>query len=239
MIIRAVFFDWFNTLARYDPPRHELYGQLFRQFGIGISAGQIMHGVAAADQYYLEENSRSPVEKRSPEAQSQVWVEYQRLILAGGGVTADKALLLKLIQAGRQLFKDTTFVLFDDVLPTFSRLDEQGFVLGLLTNLTRDVGAICRKLGLGPLLDFVVSSGEIGVDKPSPRFFLAALEKAGVQPREAVHVGDQYRVDVVGARGVGINPILIDRYDLHPDISDCPRIHSLAELAPYLQPSSA
>ena len=61
-----------------------------------------------------------------------------------------------------------------------------------------------------------------------------ALEKARVKPEEAVHVGDQYKLDVMGARGVGITPILIDRYDVYPKVSDCPRIQSLSQLAEYL-----
>ena len=89
-------------------------------------------------------------------------------------------------------------------------------------------------MGLEPYLDFIVSSGEVGVDKPDPHFFLAALEQAGVSAAEAVHVGDQYKLDVVGARGVGITPILIDRYDLYPEVSDCPRIRRLTEVAKYL-----
>jgi putative hydrolase of the HAD superfamily len=89
-------------------------------------------------------------------------------------------------------------------------------------------------LNLEPYLNFVVSSGQVGVDKPDSRFFYAALEKAKVEPTEAVHVGDQYKLDVIGARGVNITPILIDRCDLYPQVSDCPRIHSLNELAQYL-----
>ncbi len=43
-----------------------------------------------------------------------------------------------------------------------------------------------------------------------------------------------FGADVIGARGVGITPILIDRYNLYPEVTDCPRIHSLTELADYL-----
>ena len=106
--------------------------------------------------------------------------------------------------------------------------------MGLLTNLTRDMLPLCRELGLESYLDFVVTSGEAGADKPQPAIFLAALERVGVNASEAVHVGDQYKLDVVGARGVGITPILIDRYDLYPEVSDCPRIRNLSELAQYL-----
>ena len=96
------------------------------------------------------------------------------------------------------------------------------------------MSTICRQFGLEPYLDFVVTSGEVGAEKPKPPIFLAALQQAGVDASEAVYVGDQYGTDVVGARGVGINPILIDRYDITPEVSDCPRILSLTELPQYL-----
>jgi len=134
----------------------------------------------------------------------------------------------------REQFKGVAFALFDDVLSTLKALKQQSFTLGLLTNLDSDMVSICRELGLEPYLDFVVTSKEAGADKPSPPIFLAALDKAGVNASEAVHVGDQYKLDVIGARGVGINPILVDRYDICPEVSDCPRIHSLTELAQHL-----
>ena len=141
---------------------------------------------------------------------------------------------MKIMGRLRELYAGMTFVLFDDVLPILKTLKEQKLTLGLLTNLNKDMEPICHSLGLKPYLDFVVSSGEIGVDKPAPHFFLSALERAGVNASGTVHVGDQYKLDVLGARGVGIAPILIDRYDLYPDISDCPRIRSLTELGDYL-----
>ena len=48
-------------------------------------------------------------------------------------------------------------------------------------------------------------------------------------------MGDQYSCDVVGARGVGMKPVLVDRYDLFPEITDCARIRSLAELVDHVQ----
>jgi len=142
---------------------------------------------------------------------------------------------LKIIKKVQQSYKGITFALFDDVLPILKTLKEQGLILGSLTNANQDMAPICRKLGLEPYLDFVVTSGEIGVDKPEAPIFLAALKQAGVKASEAIHVGDQYKLDVVGARGVGITPILIDRHDLYPEVSDCPRIHSLTELTEYLK----
>ena len=233
-MFKAIFFDWFNTLARFEPPRQELYSQAFRQFGIELPPKTIMQGILTADRYYFEENSKSPVGKRSPEEQTKVYLHYPNAILTEAGIKAPQDIPLKIIKIVLSQFKGVTFVLFDDVLSTLKTLKEQSFILGLLTNLTQNVVPIYCSLGLEPYLDFVVSSGEVGVDKPAPRFFYAALEKAKVEPQEAIHVGDQYKLDVVGARGVGITPILIDRYDLYPEVTDCPRIHALPEVTRYL-----
>ncbi len=235
-MIKAVFFDWFNTLARYEPPREELQSQALQEFGIHVSPQQIIPGLLVADRDFFEENAVSPVRKRSPEEQAKIYTRYQKTILteAGVDVSSGPDMFVKIMKRVQELSRGMRFVLFDDVLSTLKMLKEKNFILGLLTNLDRDMKPICHELGLEPYINFTVTSGEVGVDKPEPPIFLSALQRAGVNASEAVHVGDQYKMDVIGARGVGINPILIDRYDLYPGVSDCLRIHSLTELTEHL-----
>lgn len=233
-MIKAIFFDWFNTLAGFEPPREELYGRAFQQFGIELAPREIVRGILAADQYYSEENAKLPVEKRSAEEQAEIYSYYPKAILTEAGIKVAPELPLKILKIVREQFEGATFVLFDDVLSTLKTLKERRLILGLLTNARKDMLSLHRKLGLEPYLDFVVTSQEVGADKPKPPIFLAALDRARVNAFEAVHVGDQYQLDVVGARGVGINPILVDRYDCYNDVSDCPRIRSLTELAHHL-----
>ncbi len=233
-MIKAVFLDWFNTLAHYFPPRSELHSQACRDLGVNVSPEAAQRGVLTADKYFWEENTLSPVGKRSPEEQAKVYHRYQQILLDEAGVIVSKELLLKIMARAHELFKGVTFALFDDVLPTLQTLKERKLTTGLLTNATKDMISIYAKLGLGPYLDFVVTSEEVESDKPHPPIFLKALERAGVDASEAIHVGDQYNIDIVGARGVGINPILIDRYDMSPDITDCPLIHTLPEIVEHL-----
>lgn len=234
--MKAIFFDWFNTLAHYNPPREELQSQALREFGINVSPQKIISGLLIADRDYLEENATFPIRQRSPEEQAEIYARYQQTILTEAGVNVSNGpdIFAKIVKRVRELSAGMSFALFDDVLPTLKMLNEQKLILGLLTNLDRDMNPICRQLGLEPFVSFVVTSGEVGADKPKPPIFLAALRQAGVKASEAVHVGDQYKIDIVGARGAGINPILIDRYNLYPEVTDCPRIHNLTELANYL-----
>jgi len=234
-LIRAVFFDWFNTLAHYEPPREELESQALSEMGIDVALQNVRRGLLIADRDYFEENILSPLRERSPEEQMKVYTSYQKTVLAEAGVSAPQELLLKIMNRVQQLYRSMTFVLFDDVLSTVKALKEKNLILGLLTNLHSEIDTICQKLGVAPYLDFTVTSGEAGADKPQPPIFRLALERASVGASEVVHVGDQYKLDVVGARGVGIKPILIDRADVYPEVNDCPRIRSLAELTEHLK----
>jgi len=233
-VIKAVFLDWFHTLALFEPPRENLHSQVYGEFGFEIPPEKLTRGLLAADKGWFEEDVKSRVEARSREEQAELALRYQNTVLSAAGVNAPREVLFKIVQKMHQLYQGVTFVLFDDVLSTLKTLKERQLILGLITNATKDMSLAYRKLGLEPYLDFVVSSEEVGANKPAPAIFLAAVEKAGVKASEAVHVGDQYELDVVGARGVGINPVLIDRYDVAPGVSDCPRIRTLPELVQYL-----
>ena len=233
-MIKAVFFDWFNTLAHYEPPRYLLHSQACRELGIEVSPETMIRSILIADKYFFEENIKSPVEKRSPEEKAEVYNHYQDVMFAEAGVKVAKELMLKIRNRVQELFKGATWTLFDDVLSTLKALKARQLILGLLTNATRDMISTHRKLGLEPYLNFTVTSEEAGGDKPQPPIFLMALERAGVNASEAVHVGDQYKIDIVGARGAGINPILLDRYDLYPEVTDCPRIRTLPQIVDHI-----
>lgn len=234
-MVRAVFFDWFNTLARYDPPREVLHSQLLGEFGVNISPAQLLPGLFAADKFLFAKISHQPLSKRNPEEQAELYAQYTDIMVAKAGVKLEKKLIFQIIgQWPRAILSQIHFVLFDDVLSTLKTLKERQLVLGLLTNASKDTIAILPKLGLEPYLDFVVTSEEAKADKPNPKIFQLALERAKATAAETVHVGDQYEIDVAGARGAGIKPIMIDRYNLYPEVTDCPRIHSLSELNQYI-----
>ena len=126
------------------------------------------------------------------------------------------------------------FKAFRDIINTLQMLKERGLLLGLISNAGQDMQKTYKELGLQPYLDYYVTSHEVGYDKPQPEIFQAALQKAKVKPAEAIYVGDQYELDIIGARGVGMAAILIDRKNWFPDIMDCPRIQSLDEIIKYL-----
>jgi HAD superfamily hydrolase (TIGR01549 family) len=233
-LIKTVFFDWFNTLAHYYPPREELERQALEECGFIVSPQLVSRGMYLADKNYYEENTRLPIRQRSPEEQQKLYSSYQVIVLKEAGIEASDSLVMKLMGRMFQLNSTMKFVLFDDVIPTLKAVKDKKLTVGLLTNLQHEIYSMCVELGIAGLLDFTVTSGEVGADKPQPPIFLKALERAKVKPEEAIHVGDQYVNDVKGAMAVGIGAILLDRDNLYPEITDCPRIHTLTEVTRYL-----
>lgn len=231
-MLKAVFFDWFNTLAVYNPPREELQSQAIREFGFNVSTEKVKPALLSADKIVFDENARYPMRLRSKEEQTEIYIRYETLLLKNIGIDLSDEVptVAKILKRAEELYGDIGFILYDDVIPVMKKLREKDLEIGLITNLEIDMKPICSGLGLDPYLDFIVTSGEAGSDKPQPEIFQIALKKAGVEASEAVHVGDQYKIDAVGAMNAGIRPVIIDRNDLYPDIDDYPRIQKLDDL---------
>ena len=232
-MIKAVFFDLYNTLARFHPPREQLQMRAARDFGLELEPAGILRGYVEADHYMTEQNGRRHIAQLPREERRAFFARYERLILKGAGVDADEELAARVWARVREI--PYAMRAYDDAVPTLRALKERGLTLGLVSNIYQDLGDLCQRLGVAPFLDFMVSSQSAGAEKPHAGIFLAALEKAKVEPQEALHVGDQYHGDVVGARGVGIHPILLDRDGLLDSYNDVDKISGLAEVVRFIQ----
>jgi putative hydrolase of the HAD superfamily len=227
-MITAVFFDLYGTLAGFSPSRYEIQSAACADFGIEVTPQGILAGYALADAYMARQNAVRPLRRLDAESRDDFFAEYERLVLQGAGVEVPPEKALEIWRRVRQLPYDLTR--FDDVLPAIDMLKLQALRMGLISNMNRDGDDLLESLGLAPYLDFAVTSKEVGAEKPHPPIFLVALERAGAEPHETIHVGDQLTSDVEGARSVGINPVLLDRDGNHRDYRGCPRIETLMEL---------
>ncbi len=231
-MIKAVFFDLYNTLVTYDPPREEIEARVLKDFGIEVSPEALLRPIMTADDFIYQEHARLPISKRSKEETTSLYIQYHGMILKEAGLEVSKELITGIL--GKWMSFDLKMVLFDDVAPTLTDLKERGLVLGLISNVDRDIAPFYQGLGLSAWLQVMVTSQEVGFNKPHPEIFLAALKQAGVKPSEAIYVGDQYQIDVVGAKKAGMLGILLDRGGFFEEITDCPKIRSLSEVAEYL-----
>ena len=116
--------------------------------------------------------------------------------------------------------------------------------LGLVTNTQGQSDASNHRLTAYPelaaLFAVTVVAGENGVPtKPDARPFAVCLGQLGVAAEEAVYVGDDWRIDVCGARDAGLHPVWLKHHTVkrnYPEVdADVPVITSLNELPPVLE----
>ena len=118
----------------------------------------------------------------------------------------------------------------DGSLETLRALLDRGYRVAVVSNADGRVRGLLETAGLAPLLEFVVDSAEIGVEKPDPRIFHAATGRLGLPPAACAYVGDIYEIDVLGAQAAGLTAVLIGDAPA-PDhvvrVPDLPGLHAL------------
>jgi putative hydrolase of the HAD superfamily len=97
----------------------------------------------------------------------------------------------------------------DDTHDALTRLRQAGLRLGVVSNSDGRVEEALEAAGLRPYFDVVVDSALIGVEKPDPAIFRAALAALEVPPEAALYVGDLYEIDVLGANAASIPAVLL------------------------------
>jgi HAD superfamily hydrolase (TIGR01509 family) len=102
-----------------------------------------------------------------------------------------------------------------------------GVTLAVASNANGLMQRLLARVGLDRYFRAVCDSCVEGVEKPDPRFFQIVLERAGGEPSSAIHVGDLYHVDVMGARRAGIRAVLLDPHNLYGDYGDVERVSSV------------
>ncbi|HSP14201.1 MAG TPA: HAD family hydrolase [Thermoanaerobaculia bacterium] len=223
--IETIFLDAGGVLVW---PNWTRVSAALREHGVFVDAAQL----AAADPPARFSIDRSEFVAGSDD-QRRGW-EYFDLVLAHAGVTLSErttAALGDLLRYHREhnLWENVP----DFVMPALQKLRASGYRLVVVSNANGTVHSLLDRLGLAPLLDAIFDSAVEKLEKPDPRFFRLALERAGARPQTTVHVGDLYHVDVVGARSAGLSAILVDEGDLQRD-ADCPRIRNVGELPGFL-----
>jgi putative hydrolase of the HAD superfamily len=225
--VRTLLLDAGGVLVK---PSFARVAEALRARGVAAEPAAL----AAAEPRAKRALDRPPSPGLSSDAE-RGW-HYFNLVLAQAGIArspaTDAALLdVKAWHDRYNLWEDVPA----DVRPSLARLRAVGLRLAVVSNANGTLRLLFERLGLTPAFEVVLDSAEEGVEKPDARLFRMALERLGGDAATALHVGDIYHVDVVGARAAGIRPVLLDEAGLYPE-ADCPRVRSLAELAGHLDP---
>jgi putative hydrolase of the HAD superfamily len=181
--LRAVIFDLWETLIDWD---REAAADMVEQI-------DAIAGVGFRDRWY-----RAPNRYTAP----------VRTVLAEAGVPAD---LMEEVCEIRLDYVRHCLVPRDGAVDTLRRLRERGHLVGLITVCSEDVETLWPESEFAGLFDAEVFSSRLGISKPDPRIYLHCCELLGVEPQDAVFVGDGANDELEGARRVGMEAILIHR----------------------------
>ena len=120
-------------------------------------------------------------------------------------------------------------------------LRRRGYRLGVITNWDSSARGILAAHGFDGCFEQVVVSCEVGCEKPDRRIFDLAAGAAGVRPAECLYVGDNYYVDAVGARGAGMESVIVNRFGRLgvEEIVDTPIVAHVGEVAGWLESDAA
>jgi HAD superfamily hydrolase (TIGR01549 family) len=111
--------------------------------------------------------------------------------------------------------------LYPDVRPCMGELKAAGYALGIAGNQTARAGRLINELSLPA--DFILTSDDLGAEKPDVAFFEKLIERQGLVPAETAYVGDRFENDILPAQKAGLLGVLLRRgpwgyvNEHHPD----------------------
>ncbi|MFX0097533.1 MAG: HAD family hydrolase [Candidatus Hodarchaeota archaeon] len=227
---KIVLFDLGDTLIHYYK-RTEFLGTLKQSISdvkdylsrknlLNVSPSHIWH--RAGDENYEAKNHRvRPMERR-----------LARIFQLDTRVQSEDLLMTMCRNFMNHIFSGARY--YEDTLSTLRELASSNFTLAIISNTTWGSPAnlwreeLGRK-GLEDYIETAIFCRDVGWRKPAKRIFEFALQKLNATAQNCIFVGDNPKWDVIGARTVGIRPVLIDRQNEMSDIDER-RIKNLAEL---------
>ena len=209
-MIKAVFFDFYQTLGVWGESLRPRVQKIAARYGCEIEWDRYD---TARGNLYADASGSDPRTHDLLETMQQIIESYRDFLAALGVRDYLDQMTWELLQSEHSLFAANGAVLYDDTVPTLAYLRDAGFKLAIVSNWDTPLDPLTEWLGIADYFDTITSSHDARVRsaKPDPHIFNYTLAKIGVSASETVHVGDTYEADIIGARNVGIRPILIDR----------------------------
>jgi putative hydrolase of the HAD superfamily len=202
----AILLDALGTLVALEPPAPRLAAELRVRLGVSISDAQAQLAIGAEIAYYREHLDEGRDQATLADLRRHCTEVLRRALPPSEEIAQVDGELLQ-----EALLASLRFSEFDDARPALELARRRGQRLVVVSNWDVSLHDVLQRLRLTPLLDGVVTSAQIGARKPGPEIFRRALALAGVSAAQAIHVGDSIDEDLAGARGAGIEPVLIAR----------------------------
>ena len=209
MTCRAVTLDFTRTLV-HTPDPGGVYARVLARHGVELPAGELERLVPVVWRE-LGCAARPDHDRFAahPGGARGFWRHFvARVVELAGGPPPSPFAAAELFEV---FATPAPWQVYGDVRPALAALRGAGLRLAVVSNWDERLPRLLAALGLAGHFEAVVVSAEVGVEKPHPRIFEAALERLGLAADEVVHVGDHEVEDVEGARAVGLRALRLAR----------------------------
>ena len=226
-MIKAVIFDFGQTLVDsangFRTAEKEAQDKLFTNLGLTVRA----------DFLAIYRRLRKEFHDRSNFSRNALWQEVFYYYC----VAVDSELLVRWETEYWDSVKNHT-TLFSEAKAVLEALRTR-YDIALITNTQGQKATGAHRISLYPELEnffkAIIVAGEGGIPtKPDPKPFHQCLDKLGILPAEAVYIGDDWRIDICGARDAGLHAIWLKHHSVQrnwPQVEDSvPVITSLEAL---------
>jgi HAD superfamily hydrolase (TIGR01509 family) len=227
---RAVLFDYGLTLVSFTYPRAALLEVLEEArawLGPGVpDAGTLMHEVLEPLEEDLDTIGEDEVD----------YLAFYDRAWRRAGLDVDPETLYRILDREQRCW-DRAVTVAPDAPAALERLRARGVRTAIASNAPFPPEMLHRQVranGLAPLVDAVLFSSEVGRRKPAPELYLAALERVGAAPGEALYVGDRVVEDHDGPLRLGMRAVLCTALARRPIGDGLPTIARLSELESVL-----
>ncbi|QGA54112.1 HAD-IA family hydrolase [Sulfolobus sp. E5-1-F] len=206
---RAIFLDFGNTLVGFKPAFYEKLQTILKEHGYDFETKRVFRAYVKA---MAINNYSQPTDIKE--------------FLYNLNIPPNDKLINDIKSSD---IRDGEAFVYDDVIEFLETIKSINMKLILVSNSSPRTKKLLEELGLVKYFDHLVLSHEIGIVKPNPKIFAIAISKGGYP---ALHIGDIYEIDYVGAKRSYVDAILLDRYDFYPEIIE--KARNLKEIIPRI-----
>jgi len=234
---RTIFFDAGFTLLHPHPSIAEICLQVCQQLDLHVDLEQILAQIEVAEDFYFRQVRKNRQTWANDQDIAEFWIAYYMEILRPFVEEHNEPRLYQLASKVNEEFdKHTSWHIYPDVIETLTTLRYHHYSLGIISDWGISLAPILRNLKLTEYFDYLLISATTRSAKPSPHLYETALQRANAIPDYTMHIGDSYINDIIGARSVGITPILLDRARRFTQQNvDCLLAHSLTDILDILE----
>jgi putative hydrolase of the HAD superfamily len=218
--ITTVFFDMGSTLARLKPSVYAIYHQVFQKAGHDLPLDEVESAVSASWEIVFAEEATS--EYLATLEFSRSWQrEVEERVMERLQIRPDvrEDIFWNIIAAFEN---PNSYELYPEVHDVLTTLKNAGYRLAIISNWSWHLPELCDALGITSYFEQIFTSARLGYAKPNPKLFQHVIREMNISPAEAVHTGDSFTADVIGATAHGIGTFWLVRPEENPHAADRP-----------------